>query len=82
MFTPASRASRSVRCPKALSSFTPRQRAKFAVALGRLGPFETRAQQWQNARLAGPDRTMCRVFWSEEDLNAYFDGTPAHVDTW
>ena len=42
-----------------------------AVALGRLGPFVTRARQWQNARAAGLDRTMCRVFWSEEAFNAY-----------
>ena len=41
------------------------------VALGRLGPFATRAQQWQNARLAGLDGTLARVFWSEEDFAAF-----------
>lgn len=44
-----------------------------AVALGRLGPFASRAEQWNNARLAGFDRTMSRVFWSEEDMKAYLD---------
>lgn len=44
-----------------------------AVALGRLGPFVTRAQQWQKARAAGLDGTMCRVFWSEEDFAAFVD---------
>lgn len=47
------------------------------VALGRLGPFVTRAPQWQNARVAGLDCTMCRVFWSEEDFEAYVDGAAA-----
>ena len=54
-----------------------------AVALGRLGPFVTRAQQWQNARLAGLDGTMCRVFWSEDEVDAYFDGAvPAPAAAW
>ena len=53
-----------------------------AVALGRLGPFVTRAQQWQTARVAGLDRTMCRVFWSEEDFEAYAHGEAAAVETW
>ena len=48
-----------------------------AVALGRLGPFVTRALAWQKARVAGLDGTMCRVFWSEDDLDAYFEGAAA-----
>jgi hypothetical protein len=40
-------------------------------SVGRLGPFHVRAQQWQWAQLSGLDGGMCRVFWSEDDYNAF-----------
>ena len=54
-----------------------------AIALGRLGSFETRAQEWQKAKLAGLDGTLCRVCWSEDDFDAYFEAAAAaHAHVW
>lgn len=40
-------------------------------SVGRVGPFNCRAQQWQRAQFSGLDGTMCRVFWSEADYNDF-----------
>ena len=50
---------------------------ELAVGLGRLGPFASRATQWQNARVAGLDGTMCRVFWSQADFDDFVHGDSA-----
>jgi hypothetical protein len=53
------------------------------VPLGKLGGFGARAQQWQNAKLAGLDGTMCRVFWSDEDYDAFCgSASTAVLETW
>jgi len=44
-----------------------------AASIGRLGPFQVRAQQWQRAQLAGLEGDMCRVFWSGEDYDAFLN---------
>jgi hypothetical protein len=46
-----------------------------AGSIGRLGPFQVRAQQWQRAQLSGMDGGMCRVFWTGDDYEA-FVGSP------
>jgi hypothetical protein len=53
------------------------------VPLGRLGPYASRAEQWQRARTAGLDGTLSRVFWTEEDFRAFCDGISAQpVEAW